>query len=138
MKNLLFAFLCIGSLTLTSCSSNDDDDGNNDASLIGTWISNEVDDEYIVSLSITFNTNNTFSLVSSEVMTGETPTEDDIFTNSGTYSTSGNSITVTFIEDGITISSTSTFEINGNKLTITDSYEEDGTTYTDTTVLTKQ
>ena len=37
----------------------------------------------------------------------------------GTYTVSGNKMTVTYSEDGVTINEKFTFEVNGNKLTLT-------------------
>jgi len=120
IKTLLFALVLV---SFASCSSDDDnmgDDGN--SALIGTWAMAESGGGIEISVTATFNTNSSGTIVS--VITFDGTPETD--TQSFTWSTDGNKLTLTF--DGET--EILTYSIAGDVLTITD---QDGDT-----VLTRQ
>lgn len=120
-KSILLALVLISGSFLTSCSSDDDED----AGIVGTWISTlEVDEDYENNVlvdttnytsdannynQITFKSDNTFTSISSETYEGK------IITHSinGTYKIKGNEIITTIDEKVGTLK----FSVNGNTLT---------------------
>ncbi len=90
--------------------------------LVGTWEYSGSSEGMAISISITFNSDNTGERSFTWTFEGETETESDNFT----WSTDGNTLTIT--EKGETFSLK--YNISGNKLTI----EMDG----EETVLTRK
>ncbi|SDB23321.1 hypothetical protein SAMN03097699_0216 [Flavobacteriaceae bacterium MAR_2010_188] len=125
MKNIKYLFVFLFSVLLSTSCNNDDDNSSdsNDSALIGSWEASDEDEGIEFSIMLTFNSNNSGTLVVESTFDGETETESDNFT----WSTSGNKLTIQSSSEPPSIL---TYSISGNKLTITD---EDG----DPTILTK-
>jgi hypothetical protein len=117
MKNIKFLSVILLSVLLSVSCNNDADNISdlNDSALRGVWESSEVDDGEELNITLTFNSNNTGSLVSKFTFDGETETESENFT----WSTKGNKLTLIIYEDPTIL----TYSILGDKLTIMD---EDG------------
>ena len=125
MKSIKYLVVMTFAVLLSvSCNSDDDAATNdNDQALVGTWEATEVDEDIEFHTNVTFNANQTGTLVLETTFGGETETETHAFT----WSTSGNQLTMKVNGQS---PETSTYSISGNKLTISD---EDGVV----TVLTK-
>ena len=120
---MLLLALC--SLTFVSCSD-DDDDSESNASIVGTWVCVEKDGKYTHTSTATFNADKTFLAI-------EEDTGESAYKIKGTYSVSGNkiSITVTEIVDPEIFedeewhksvepeTQTAQFEVKGDKLYLT-------------------
>ena len=132
------SFIVILLIVILFVLSCDDDSPSkpNASDLIGTWVltkmtvgGNEYNPvEMGFSVTIIFNSDGTFQ---STEIDGEETTVD-----TGTWSTSGNTLTITSTEDGVTISGP--YSVAGNKLTITITDEEDGELITYIYEFTKQ
>ncbi|MBV7268633.1 hypothetical protein [Winogradskyella luteola] len=152
-KIFLNLFVLLGLLLVTSCSDDDDD---NSVSLEGTWVLttlstdgsfdlnndgsasanllNEINcptNESIIFTDVTATYVSTFSLEEIElVVDGEGETEDmyivdcdsGLESNQATYVRNGNTITVTFtyVEDGETFEEINILNIDGNTITFTE------------------
>lgn len=116
MKKALLFLTVISSLTFLSCSSSNDDEGNND-SLIGTWNLSHTDDGFSYSTTLTFGTT-TITIVDKEV---SPENETTIETTEGTYTANDNSITITLPGDGDDDETIveATYSIDNNVLTVT-------------------
>jgi len=124
MKNIKYLFVMVFAVMLAvSCSDDDSSSDPGTNALVGTWGATESDEGFELTVTATFNANQTGTAVTKTTIYGETETETENFT----WSTSGNKLTVTSSGDSPEIL---TYSISGNKLTITD---EDGFA----TVLTK-
>ena len=122
---LCMLLLALCTLTFVSCSD-DDDDSESNASIVGTWVCVEKDGKYTHTSTATFNADKTFLAIEEE--TGEST-----YKIKGTYSVSGNkiSITVTEIVDPEIFedeewhksvepeTQTAQFEVKGDKLYLT-------------------
>jgi len=116
MKNIKYLFVMVFAMLLSvSCNSDDDGSDSGTNALVGTWRVNESDEGFDITVTATFNANNSGTLVMVTTFAGETETETENFT----WSTSGNKLTLT----GSGETDIVTYSISGNKLTITD---EDG------------
>lgn len=108
-KYVMIMFIAL-SVSLTSCSDDDDDMAN---PLVGSWGLTEEDSGIEVSLVATFEENGTGTLMATITILDQSQTESDSFT----WSTDGDQLTMTM--DGDT--EVSTYSISGDTLTITDS-----------------
>jgi len=97
-------------ILITSCDKDEDL-----SELVGTWEYTEIEQGFALSVSITFNSDNTGKTLLTMTFEGETETESGNFT----WSTEGDILSVT--EDGETTSVK--YSISGNKLTITEDGE---------------
>lgn len=120
MKKYLIYFFAMlmtaGSLVLTSCSSDDDEIGDNNYAemIVGSWTNRiTVDDEYYTEDYTRFYADGTYKEVDITVVYGVT----DKTTCTGTWSISGNKIT-THVNDGISGLDTGTSTIT--KMTATE------------------
>ena len=96
-------------ILITSCDKDELSD------LVGTWEYSDNEQGVTLSISITFNSDNTGKMLLTMTFGGETETESGNFT----WSTKGDILSIT--EDGETNSVT--YSISGNKLTITEDDE---------------
>lgn len=111
MKKLSVAFLMLMVLSLgtfISCDKEEDEIEN----LVGTWELSEVVEGFSMTITVTFNSDQTGSSSTVYMEDGETESETGNFT----YSIDGSTITIVTDEE----SSIITYSISGNKLTITD------------------
>ena len=126
------------SLTFVSCGDDDDDKGTDPkTAIVGKWKwVHEVeyeDGQEVANHDVTngeaveFKSDNTFVWTATE--------DGGTYTENGTWSISGNKITLTWAEGD---SETASFSISGNTLTITDEYTEDGHSYKDVSTFAKQ
>lgn len=103
MKNYALFLFAFLSIALTSC--NDDDDGTNTISdpIVGTWVLNDLNMEG----TITFITNDTEVVYDTESTLNST-NQEITFSDDGTYTAEGNDLTVTYeyFQDGNLILST--------------------------------
>ena len=133
MKKLLFPLIVILVIISSSCSSNDDDidyeEENNTTSIVGTWKSVTTEDGYSYTEVLTFKNNNTFT----DVIILSFEGEQEEFQLNGTYTTSGDSLTIIVTEEGEQETVYLTFSLNKNKLTIKEIDDE-----TEVVVYTKQ
>lgn len=114
MKNFKYLLVMFIALTAAvSCSDDSADDPVNP--ILGTWSLTESAEGLEVSLSATFNENNSGTMLATVSFQGESATENSTFT----WKTDGDQLTL--VMDGET--EVSTYSISGNKLTLTD---EDG------------
>jgi hypothetical protein len=118
MKNIKYLFVVFLSVLLSVSCNNDDDNTNdlNDSALIGSWDFTEIEEGEELYINLTFNSNNTGTLVIKITFEGDTETESENFT----WSTTGNKLT---FKSSSEPPSVITYSISGNKLTMTD---EDG------------
>lgn len=118
MKRItLFLLAVVLMVGVGGCSSSDD---SNDNPLVGTWTGQMGADrrgDPDITVTVTFKEDNTF-----------TSTENGVPSDSGTWSTDGNVLTMRWNDSGET--ETLTFSVAGNQLTLT-------TTDGDTLVLTR-
>ena len=119
MKKLYF-FLTVMLLTLVSVgvtSCGDDEPKSND--LVGTWQLQAVDEDGAsYETLVQFTKDGKWNSV--EIVTDEVGVAVEV--EKGTYTVSGNKITVNATEDGHSVTETMTFEVKGNKLMLT--YED--------------
>lgn len=123
---LCMLLLALCSLTFVSCSD-DDDDSESNASIVGTWVCVEKDGKYTHTSTATFNADKTFLAIEED--TGESAT----YKIKGTYSVNGStlSVIVTDLVDPYEFedeewhkvpaeTTTTRFEIKGDKLYLLD------------------
>lgn len=94
----------------TSCSDDNDDEGGNDSALFGTWGQTELEDDYEYSVSITFKSNATGTIISTETFEGEIESDTDNFT----WSTEGTFLTLVLDEE----TEIASYSISGDELRI--------------------
>jgi len=149
LKNLksviILSVVCLTVLAFTSCS--DDDDNNNVNPLVGVWlqvssstetfsngesqgVNNDVVDENNF-IRITFNADGTFTEFYSDDFSGTVETETD----GGTYTTSGNTITVEY-NDGEVFEEQ--FTLEGDTLTFVSTETGGGLDFVTTSVYARQ
>ncbi|MCJ7757522.1 MAG: lipocalin family protein [Gillisia sp.] len=114
MKKITYLFAMVFAVMLSVSCSSDDDSGSDLSTnaLIGTWEIIELGDGFEYKVTVTFNANNSGTMVNVETFEGETETETENFT----WSTSGNKLTISSSGESEVV----TYTISGNKLTITD------------------
>lgn len=100
---LLGLFVCMS--VLTSCSKSDDDGGSSSNSIVGTWYTEAYSYE-----EITYNSDGTCTY--RRYKSDHTTIRD---TDSGTYKVEGNKLTIWWASSSSPW--TTTFSINGNKMT---------------------
>ena len=100
---LLGLFVCLS--VLTSCSKSDDDGGSSSNPLVGTWYTEAYSYE-----EITYNSDGTCTY--RRYKSDHTTIRD---TDSGTYKVEGNKLTIWWASSSSPW--TTTFSINGNKMT---------------------
>ena len=98
-------------ILITSCDKDEELSG-----LVGTWEYSDSEEGVSLSVSITFNSDNTGKMLLTMTYDGDTETESGNFT----WSTDGDILSIT--EDGETTSVK--YSISGNKLTITEDGED--------------
>ena len=114
---LTVMLLALVSFGITSCG--DDKDEPKSSDIVGTWQLKAVGDEGESYESlIQFTKNGKWNSV--EIYTSEVGVEVEV--DRGTYTVSGNKVTVTFTEDGKSFNETMTYEVKGDKLMLT--YED--------------
>lgn len=115
----LYLFLSVMLLTLVSVgftSCGDDKDEPKGSDLIGTWQLKAVDEDGAAYESLVqFTKNGVWNSV--DIYTDEVGVQVDV--ERGTYTVSGNRITVSYTEDGQTFSESFAFEVKGDKLMLT-------------------
>lgn len=114
-----YLFLSVMLLTLVSVgfvSCGDDKDEPKSSDIVGTWQVKAIaeDGESIESL-VQFTKDGKWHSV--DIYEGEVGVEVEV--EHGTYTVSGNKMTVTYSDDGVTINEKFTFEVKGDKLTLT-------------------
>lgn len=110
MKKILLAFLCVTSLTISSCS---DDDEN--TSIIGMWAYTEGVEGAAKNETLTFNDDGNFTRVITETSNGQSSVQ----TIEGTYELDEDKITATYKLGENTSTSSGTYHISNNILTLT-------------------
>ncbi len=117
-----YMFLSVMLLTMVSVgfvSCGDDKDEPKSADIVGTWqVKAIVEDGESVESLVQFTKNGKWNSV--EIYEGEAGVEVEV--EHGTYTVSGNKLTVTVTEDGETVNEKFTFEVKGDKLMLT--YDE--------------
>lgn len=111
MKNLLLLLIVIPTLSLISCSGNDDDTAN--YSIVGTWITTLDENENTYNEIVVFTEKNTFSATGQNVEDA-----NDNYFIQGSFTLDGNTIHLNFVEDGEPQSESATFTVNENTLTL--------------------
>lgn len=114
MKKSFFLIILLTGITFLVISSCDKDEELSE--LVGTWEYSDNEQGLTLSISITFNSDNTGKMSLKMTFNGETETESGNFT----WSNEGNILSIT--EDGETTSVK--YSISGNKLTITEDGED--------------
>ncbi len=118
MKKLHF-FLSVMLLTLVSVgftSCGDDKDEPKSADIVGTWQVQAVDEDGASYESLVqFTKSGKWNSV--DIYTDEVGVQVEV--DQGTYTISGNKVTVTYTEDGKSVSESFTYEVKNNKLMIT-------------------
>ena len=118
MKNLYY-FLAVMLLSLVSVgfvSCGDDKDEPKSSDLVGTWQLKAIDEDGGAYESLVqFTKSGQWNSV--EIYNDDS--EIDIDVERGTYTVSGNRITVNYTEDGKTYTESMTFEVKGDKLMLT-------------------
>ena len=114
-----YLFLSVMMLTLVSVSfvsCGDDKDEPKSSDLVGTWQIKEIaeDGESIENL-VQFTKDGKWHSV--DIYEGEVGVEVEV--EHGTYTVSGNKMTVTYSDEGVTINEKFTFEVKGDKLILT-------------------
>lgn len=128
LYNLSIVFLVLISITFSSCGD-DDENGNNNTSIVGTWVliryidtnCSEPDDNGEQSVTcddndcttFIFNEDDTFQAI--EIEDGMT-----LNNSTGTYSINGNLLTLTGVLSGFPINVAFEFSISDDLLTIVD------------------
>ena len=114
-----YLFLSVMLLTLVSVgfvSCGDDKDEPKSADIVGTWqVKAIAEDGESVEDLVQFTKDGKWNSV--EIYEGEAGVEIEV--DHGTYTVSGNKITVTFKEDGVTVNEKFTYEVKSDKLTLT-------------------
>ena len=114
-----YMFLSVMLLTLVSVgfvSCGDDKDEPKSADIVGTWqVKAIAEDGESVENLVQFTKDGKWNSV--EIYEGEAGVEVEV--DHGTYTVSGNKITVTFKEDGVTVSEKFTYEVKSDKLILT-------------------
>ena len=114
-----YLFLSVMLLTLVSVgfvSCGDDKDEPKSADIVGTWQAKViVEDGESVENLVQFTKDGKWNSV--EIYEGEVGVEVEV--EHGTYTVSGNKLTVTVTEDGVTVNEKLTFEVKGDKLMLT-------------------
>lgn len=114
-----YMFLSVMLLTLVSVgfvSCGDDKDEPKSADIVGTWqVKAIAEDGESVEDLVQFTKDGKWNSV--EIYEGEAGVEIEV--DHGTYTVSGNKITVTFKEDGVTVNEKFTYEVKSDKLTLT-------------------
>ena len=100
---LFMAF--VGVMAVSSCSKDDGDESD----LIGTWVLEEDDDEYI-----TFINNNTAYYY--EYKAGRTNPLSDV--EKATYSYNGKTLKISFTEHGVTYTEEASVKVSGSTMTM--------------------
>ena len=108
--------LALVSFGLTSCGDDKDEPKNND--VVGTWQLKTVEDFGTYESLIQFTKNGKWHSVDIYTEGGETEVEVE----HGNYSISGDKMTVTYTDEGHSITTTFGFVVKGDKLMIT--YED--------------
>ena len=116
MINFRYIIVMVFSVLLSVSCSSDDDNGSdaNDASLVGSWMATESDEDGEFKVTVTFNANQTGTLFTEVTFEGETETETESFN----WNTNGNKLTIDSSSEPPDVL---TYSISGNRLTITDS-----------------
>ena len=116
MKKFIYLFVLFTATSIAVSCNSDDDVGSdiNDTALVGSWGATESDEDMVLKVTVTFNSNQTGRLIIETTFEGETETETENFT----WSTSGNKLT---IESSGEAPEVVTYSISGNSLSITDS-----------------
>lgn len=125
MKSFVFILLVsITSLSIVSCSKDDDDTNTNNAQLIGTWLlTGESENGESLELGeCDFIITITNTQIISEDFSGDNCMESDTFTTG--YSRNGNIITITGEDSGVEI-----VTLNATTLVIKYTEEDDGETF---------
>ena len=107
---ILMALVSVG---VTSCG--DDKDEPKSSDVVGTWQFKTVDEGVSIESLIQFTKSGKWHSVDIYIEDDETEVEVE----HGTYSISGDKMTVTFTEDGKSVTETFTFVVKGNKLMLT-------------------
>ena len=114
-----YLFLSVMMLSLVSVSfvsCGDDKDEPKSSDLVGTWQLKAIDEDGAVfETLVQFTKNGQWNSV--EIYEGEAGVEVEV--EHGTYTVSGNNLTVTVTEDGVTVNEKITFEVKGDKLMLT-------------------
>jgi hypothetical protein len=113
MKKLikLSLLLCfVLPILITSCDKDELSD------LVGTWEYSDTEQGVTLSISITFNSDNTGKMLLTMTFAGETETESGNFT----WSTEGDILSITTEDETTSVK----YSISGNKLTITEDGED--------------
>lgn len=118
MKKLYYflavMLLALVSVGVTSCG--DDDDEPKSSDLIGTWQLKAIDEDGATYESLVqFTKNGKWNSV--DIYTDEVGVQVEV--EQGTYTVSGNRITVSYTEDGQTLNESFTYEVKGDKLMLT-------------------
>ena len=108
--------LTLVSFGVTSCGDDKDEPKSND--LVGTWQFKAVTEDAAIENLVQFTKDGKWNSV--EIVTDEVGVAVEV--EKGTYTVSGNKITVNATEDGHSVTETMTFEVKGNKLMLT--YED--------------
>lgn len=119
-QSLLLATLClIFTISFTACSSDDDEPSD---PIVGTWLLQINEGNEVWNLQFHFMSNGAL-----EGKSWETPSKSEPknYEFTGKWSTSGEFLSITFIEDGESDTETYRYSVTDNKLIIFD-YEEDG------------
>lgn len=106
------AFMMITVMMITSCDKKEDETVD---PIVGTWEITETIEGFSMVITITFNADKTGFSKSEYGYEGEMETESESFT----YSTNGNKLTVTVDGDASVV----TYSIIGNELTVIDEEE---------------
>lgn len=114
---LTVMLLALVSVGVTSCG--DDKDEPKSSDVVGTWQLKGIDEDGASFESLLqFTKNGKWNSV--EIYTDEVGVQVEV--ENGTYTVSGNKMTVTYTEDGLSVSESFTFEVKGDKLMLT--YDE--------------
>lgn len=118
MKKLYYflavMLLALVSVGVTSCG--DDDDEPKSSDLVGTWQLKAIDEDGATYESLVqFTKNGKWNSV--DIYTDEVGVQVEV--EQGTYTVSGNRITVSYTEDGQTLNESFTYEVKGDKLMLT-------------------
>lgn len=113
---LTVILLALVSVGVTSCG--DDNDEPTNSNIVGTWQVKGIDDEgEAFENLVQFTKNGKWHAVDIYYEYDET----DVDVEHGTYTVSGDNVMVTYTDDGHSITETFTYQVKGDKLTL--SYE---------------
>ncbi|MBR4828481.1 MAG: hypothetical protein IKZ92_01600 [Muribaculaceae bacterium] len=111
INSLIFLLMALVSVGFASCGDDEEPKG---ADIVGTWALDDTGFGAAVIL-FQFTKDGTFYEVDKSMLNGETGV--DVY--HGTYSVSGDKLTVTYIYQYETETVNCTYQVDGNKLTIT-------------------